>query len=326
MRFCKMIIALSAVGLLSFPILAQDGSATGKGDQNGQPRQGDGAAARQRRAPLTAEKAKAAWELEAKSVAKELNLSGDNTTKLVSSYVEARDSQKTSLDKARRDAAEKAKQTAGGDSKPQGNPSGNPKGNPNGNPNAGGAARSRTPSESQKATAEVLKTEQDKLKTALTKFLSEDQVNKAMASLGSFDRNWDVIVNTIADFNLGEAKTAEALHPVHAYVSSIHTPRISGSGDAGRTTNRQARQDLIDAMKKVLSQEQMDKFQQAMGGAGVSRARNAGGAGATGSTGASGGGRSRGSNSGAGSATGGTGSGTGSGKGGGEGDGKTGGG
>jgi len=312
MRLSKMIVALSATGLLSFSTLAQDGTATGKGDQSGQTRQGDGAA-RQRRAPLTAEKAKAAWDLEAKSVAKELNLSGDNIAKIVSAYAEARESYRTSLEKARRDAAEKAKQSAsGGDAKTQGDA----KTPADANAGKGGAARSRTPSEAQKAAAEVLKTEQDKLKTALAKFLSEDQNTKAMASLGSFDRSWDAMVNTVAEFSLGEVKTIEALQPVQTYVVSIHKPRIAATGDAARTTNRQARQDLLDAMKKVLNAEQMTQFERSVGGVTASRSRNGNGSAATGTGTSGGGGRNRGN--------GGTGAATGTGaKGGGENNGKT---
>lgn len=253
MRCFKTIVSTLALCAMSVPAFAQDedgGKAPPPGDapRQRQPRGegGQGAPGGQRPGQLTAEKAKAAWELEAKGVSKSIGLNADQTTKVIAAYSQARTDNNKSMEKLRTEMREKAEAAAGDDAAPE--------------------DRAAAMQEMQKKLAEARKADADKLSAALAKDLSSDQVTKAMKSLGSFNPSWDNMVNTIAEFNLGEDKTYQALTPIETYVIAVEKVRDSTDREAMRTAMTEARDTLHDSMKKILSEEQMGKFQRSVGG------------------------------------------------------------
>src|SRR5690349_3312899 len=103
MRCLKTIVSTFALCAMTIPALAQDdgGKAPPAGDAPRQrPPRGEGAAGPgQRPGQLTPEKAKAAWDLEAKGVAHTLGLNADQTAKLTAAYSQARADNNKSMEK-----------------------------------------------------------------------------------------------------------------------------------------------------------------------------------------------------------------------------------
>jgi hypothetical protein len=124
--------------------------------------------------------------------------------------------------------------------------------------------------EGLKAMEEMNAREREKLQKALSATLSTDQTTKAIASLGTFNRQWDVMADAIAGFGLDSAKQQEALNAVEDFVIAQGKIRPGAGGDreAMRSAMQESRQKLNDAMKKLLSEEQLAKFEQTTRGGG----------------------------------------------------------
>lgn len=202
-----------------------------------QPGQGGG----QQRQALAPEKAKAAQELEAKGVAKRLNLNDDQTKALVKAYTDARASfteANTKFMEEQRKAMED------------------------------GADRSEMAQKRQ----DMMKKEREKFTKAVTTAISGDVATKVGNSLGSFNGQWDRFVDTIAGFNLEAAKQQDALNAVEDFVVAQTKARESAGDGTDRESQmaamRETRTKLTDALKKVLSEEQMGKIQPMLGGGG----------------------------------------------------------
>ncbi|MCC6677097.1 MAG: hypothetical protein IT436_08130 [Phycisphaerales bacterium] len=208
---------------------------------------------------LSPEKAKAAWELQASGVAKHLGLDADKTKSLTKAYIEARESHTAASDKLRQEAMEKMRD-AGND--PQ-------------------AARG---ADMMKAMEDLNTAERAKFEKALAGTLNPDQTTKALASLGSFNRQWDTMVDNFAGFGLEPAKQQEGLQAIEQYVVAAAAAR-TGDRDTMRTAMQEARTKLLDSMKKILSDEQFAKFEASFapggrggpGGPGGGRGGNRGG-------------------------------------------------
>ena len=244
MRALRMVVCGVAVGCLGLAALAQPPAGgkppAGGGGGEGQPPAGQPGGGGGRgggfRGALSPEKAKAAWELEAKSVAAGLSLKDDQTTAVVKAYSDARTSQDAEFSKLR----EKAREEGGG---------------------GGGDMR--------QAMEDLMKTQREKLEKALGDAkLSKDQVTKAMASLGTFNRQWDNMTDTIAGFKLEAKKQADAMKATEEFVSGQAKARESAGDDreAMRTAMQEARKKLLDTIKGLVSDEQFTQFQAAMGG------------------------------------------------------------
>lgn len=197
-----------------------------------QPGPGGGPGMRARLAP---EQAEAAWKLEAQHVASKLGLSEDNTTKLVDAYIKARKDYQTALEE-RRSSMERG-------------------------PDAREAMR--------KAMLEVADSARENLKKAVAAFLDEKQTEAAVQRLGTFDFRWDQMVHTIAGFNLGE-KQADALELINTYVIESRNLMRSRT-EAGsppedfREKAMTLRAKLDEDLSKILSEEQMTQWKQAVG-------------------------------------------------------------
>ncbi|MGH7133740.1 MAG: hypothetical protein ACREJO_17555 [Phycisphaerales bacterium] len=221
---------------------------------------------------LSAEKSKAAWELEANGVAKRLALKDEVTKPLVKAYTDARTSQNDAYTKLR-DEQRKARQEGGG-----------------GGGGGGGGAEMRTAMEAMN------KKEKEKFEKALPAGLSPDQKTKVLASLGSFNMQWDRMADAIAGFKLEPAKQQTALDAIEDNVLAIAKLNAAATGEnpdreAQRAARTEARTKLDEALKKVLSEEQMKKFEEANRPAGRNPGGGGGGGGGGGRPGAGRGGQ-----------------------------------
>lgn len=170
-----------------------------------------------------------AWDLEARAVAADLSLSAEDTTKLVDAYKAARESQA---------AVMRERMSSGGGDR-------------------------RDPS----AMIEANKAERDKLKAALAAFLKEEQVDKALAALGGFNRRWDTMTLALENLGLEGEKKAEATKLVMAYVAesdkAMQEAMAGGDWESMRTKGRTMREELDAKLGKVLSPEQLAKWKEA---------------------------------------------------------------
>lgn len=197
------------------------------------------------REQMPPEKAKAAWALEATGVSKRVGASDDQAKAVVKVYTEARESQAMAADKMRQEQREKARQGGGDD----------------------GGGRAGPGNEGMKAMEEMNAKEREKLQKSLGATLSADQTTKAMASLGTFNRQWDQMADAIAGFGLEGAKQQEALNAIEDFViaqGKIRPGAGAGGGDreAVRSAMQESRQKLNETLKKALSAEQFAKFEE----------------------------------------------------------------
>jgi hypothetical protein len=238
MHMWKVVLSSVMIGAFGAAAVAQDAPTKEQPPaRSGQPRG-------QRPAQLSPEKAKAAWEVEAKGVAKRLGLNDAQTTALVKAYTDSRTSQNEAFDKARKEAQDKA-----------------------GDENADRRTMGR---EALAKLDEINTAEKAKLEKALTAGgLSSDQASKAVTSLGTYNRQWDNMADTVSGFGLEAGKQQDALNAIEEYVVSASKARsaMSGGGDreSAMTQMRDAREKLTTSMKKVLSDDQFQKFEATMG-------------------------------------------------------------
>lgn len=247
MRLLKLIVPCLALATVASSAVAQGQPPRREGGGGGQPPTGErpqrgqgpggpggGAAA------LSPEKAKAAWELQAQGVSKRLGFSEEQTKAVVKAYAEARESHNKATQKLREEMREKMQDED--------------------------ADRRALMTENQKAAQELMKSERSKLETAIVAATSAEQATKAITSLGTFNRQWDLMASTIAGFNLDAAKQQPALDAIETFVVAQSANIRQGPDadrEAMRTANQEARQKLTDALAKVLSEEQVKAFDEA---------------------------------------------------------------
>lgn len=180
--------------------------------------------------PPGPERNEKAWELQAKCVAKDLELSDELSGKLVEAYKAARGSHSAAVAQLR------GQQTGGGRG-------------------------------DMRAYQEANQAERAKFETALEGFLNEDQTAKVLATLGLFNWRWDSMVTALDGMNLDEKANAEAMKIVAAHVAesgkAMSEARASGDMESARETNRKLREKLDADLSKVLNAEQMAKWTEA---------------------------------------------------------------
>lgn len=196
-----------------------------------------------RQGGLAPEKAKAAWDLQAAGVAHRLKLDAAKTQALTKAYVDARESHSAAAEKLSQDMMEKMR--SGG--------------------NSGGDPASRG-AEAMKAAEELNTTERAKLEKALGAALTPDETSKAIASLGTFNRQWDQLTYALSELKLDSAKQQEGLNAIEEFVIASGKAR-AGDRESMRTTMQEARTKLMDSMKKTLTEEQFKQFEAAFPGA-----------------------------------------------------------
>ena len=191
----------------------------------------------QRGPQMSPEEAAAAWTLQATHVARALDLSKEQTTTLVDAYKAARESYQTAV-------REKMQEMRGGADE------------------GDRQARFRGMREAQQ---EVAKAEIAKLEKALSG-IGEEKTKKAVAQLGTFNGEWDRMVQVIAGFNLGD-KQGKALDLTSTYNLDYTATRnevmASGDREAMRGVREEHKTKLDDGLKAILSEEQMASWTQA---------------------------------------------------------------
>jgi len=167
-----------------------------------------------------------AWEMEAKCVAQEIALSAELTTKLVDAYKTARDSYMTAAREAMGEGGQR----------------------------------------DYSKIIELNKTQAAKLETALKGFLKPDQTTKAMASLGTFNRQWDRMVTVLDGMKLDEKANTTAMKSVTEFV--VESGKVRQAAVAGgdfqslREKTAPLREKLDADLAKVLSAEQVTKWKE----------------------------------------------------------------
>lgn len=262
MRSWNVLAFSLAIGCTALTALGQDGKPKGAGADQPPPARvgegpGRGPGAGPRGPAMSPEASKAAWELEAAGVAKRLGLTDDQTKTLVKAYADARESHQAAGEKLRQELVEKAA----------------------GNPDGAREMREGV----LKSMTELQNTEKEKFQKALGSTLSADQTTKVMASLGAFNRQWDMIVDKIAGFKLDPAKQQDALNAAEDFMAAQTKARAALTGEnpdreAMRNAMLDSRQKFLDEMKKVLTPDQLIKIEESMGrGQGGQRGGGGGG-------------------------------------------------
>jgi hypothetical protein len=190
---------------------------------------------------MTPEQAQAVWTLQASHVAGKLELSKEQTAKLVDAYKKARES----YNKAVRKAWAEARASADVEDR---------------------RAMFRAMREAQ---GKLTKAETDKFAKAVGAILDKEETKLAVTHLGTFSGELDRMVSTIAGLKLDEAKQAKALDIVSGYVveSTAAREKAMAGGDrqAMRAVFQKQRTKLNEAMGKVLSEEELAKWAEATG-------------------------------------------------------------
>lgn len=114
---------------------------------------------------------------------------------------------------------------------------------------------------------ELTEKERGKLEAVLKGFLSDEQAAKAMASLGTFNREWDRLLDVLAGFKLDDKKLFKALALVSTYVVDYDKARRSAMANQDWESIRTAREKhkgiLDSGMAKILSKEQLATWNEA---------------------------------------------------------------
>jgi hypothetical protein len=207
---------------------------------------------------MSPEEAQAVWALQATHVAGKLELSKEQTTKLVDANKKARESYVAAI----RAAMEEARENADPDDR-------------------GAMYRAM-----REVRDKLTKAETDKLAKAVGAFLDKDKTKEAVKHLGVFSGSLDGMVNVIAGLKLDKAKQAKALDIVYASVAestaALAKARASGDMETMRDVYTEQRAKLNEAMGKVLSEEQMTKWTEATARRGRGGGRRGPGGGARG--------------------------------------------
>jgi hypothetical protein len=190
--------------------------------------------------PLAPEKAKAAWEAQAKGVSKRLSLSDDQAKAVTKAYVEARESYGAAAKKLRDETREKLRDE--------------------------NTDRREVATKQMEAMRDLEKSEKAKLEKALSSTLSAEQTTKALGAMGTFSAQWDLMVNTLTGFNLEAGKLQSTLDTVETFVATqtaaLRDQPQTGDREKAREQARERREKLLEQLKPSLSAEQLKTFEE----------------------------------------------------------------
>ncbi|MCD6288171.1 MAG: hypothetical protein J7M12_03560 [Candidatus Hydrogenedentes bacterium] len=180
------------------------------------------------------EEASAVWKTQATFVANTLNLSAAQTAKLVDTYTNVRAEFAKTM-------AAKRKSAGAGDAKSK----------------STGRVEVIRQLKKDAATTAI-----PKLKEALNG-VDKDKVKLALAQLGSFSTEWDRMVRVIIGMKLGD-KQDKALAATGKYIVAVSAAEQKSSDvKSFRGVQKEYKAKLDEAMKNILSEEQMDKWTKA---------------------------------------------------------------
>ena len=164
-------------------------------------------------------------------MANDIGASDGEIAKVVAAYIAARTSQNAAM----REARQAWREEGGG---------------------GGGGGRGNF-----QALREITTKERDSLQAALGAIVSADKAATAIESLGTFNRQWDMMANTLAAFGLGEEKQNACLTTIADYVVSSDKARSEAFANQDfqsfRTISQEQKSALDTLMAKQLSEEQL---------------------------------------------------------------------
>lgn len=242
MRSTLIVCGMAAAFAVVCGVAGAQEQGEGRPERGGRGGEGRGVAGRM----FDPEVAANAHELQAKHVAKSLELTDEQGQKLVQEYKNAR--------KGLADAYSQQMQQMTPGQRPD-----------------------------REAMAKVSQEARDKLKTAVGAFLNEEQTGKAMEKLGAFSWRWDQMVLTLADMGLEDEAMSKAMGMVADYAAQQHKAMTEArsSDMAGMREKLRAMNEKLDAdLATVLDEEQMAKWKEATETRGPGRSGRQGGAGA----------------------------------------------
>jgi peroxiredoxin len=189
---------------------------------------------------LSPEKVQAARTWQAREVARALKLETDETARLVEVYLASR----KKFDKALRELRE--------------------------------AERDGERRRMRRIDPQVVAEHRAALESQLLGFLPGEQAKEAMPALGAFNGQWDRMVDAVTRLGLGEDQVYAALVPIREYVVQISGAQRAGDWEAMRGIMVEAREGLYDDLGKVLTEDQLARFQEAAGRRGGRQGRQRG--------------------------------------------------
>ena len=170
---------------------------------------------------VTGKKTRKVMKLQAMSIAKELNLSEENSLKLVEIYRAARKNLKKSL-AALPDEADKKK--------------------------------------ARMASDEVKRAERRNLESEFKEIMDEKQAETAMIILASFNPRYDRYVKILAEMDLNEEKMYSAMKSVNIYITEYQKARNQADADGTRLsadTAKMLKKQLDEGLTAILNEEQL---------------------------------------------------------------------
>jgi hypothetical protein len=183
---------------------------------------------------MTDEERDAAWTLEATGVSKELGLNEADTGKVVAAYKKSRESHRAASDELR-------------------------------------ASGAQGPDMFQQM-QEIATTERGKLATELEAAIGKEKADKAVATLGTYNRSWDRFVNVLASFGLDAGKQQQGLGHIAKYVVEADKAQQEAMAsfdiDGMRTKMGELKTALDTSMGGVLSAEQLATWKERTAGRG----------------------------------------------------------
>lgn len=188
------------------------------------------AAVAQGRGPsLPPDKLNAAWTLEAQGVARDLGLSADETSKLVDAYKDVRASHQAALTELMQTAE-------------------------------------RGPGMFEQM-QEINDTQRANLEKQVSGFLSKEQTDAAVKSLGTFNRQWDQYVDALSGLGLEKDKQYQALTLIAQYAVDSNAARdeaMAAMDFQGMRSSMQALKEKLDAsMADILTADQLAQWKEA---------------------------------------------------------------
>ncbi len=224
-------VALSCV-ILSFATLATAQDAPRRGPGEGRP-----PANQPEQRAIPPERARAAWDAQVKTATADMNLEAEKLKALTTAYADQRKAHADAVEQLRRELRERASE-------------------------ADGEGRGREAmAEMQEAIQKLNTDHRANLRKAFAEDLTSGQTDRALESLGTFNMQWDRMVDSLNQFKLDDAKGAKANLAVKDYVVAINKIRESGNRETAREDMQAARTKLTAALKDQLNDEQLAEFE-----------------------------------------------------------------
>lgn len=177
---------------------------------------------------LAPEKARAAWKMQARCVAKQLGLSRQKTDQLENTYMNARTTHQQAASKLEEQEGDRR--------------------------------------ERYEALLKLRVTERGNLENVLKGFLEEEEAARAIASLGAFDTQWDGYVDSLAGYRLSEESLSTALALLNQYVAASNKAMREALADdnyyAWFDMRRELKEKLDSSLASVLPEKQLAQWKE----------------------------------------------------------------